>query len=168
MIYGDDPTQIILVNRTQAPTLENLKAQVTSLARAMVDLRIDQVTSEQVAAAVANGTFRPTLQAIERTLDTDFVISTERDTLAFYTVETVVTASALGLTTTTADVQLVIDGVASGETQHNMSVTLGLSTSATHTHRKVLTGYVPRGATVNLTSSGTGTKTLISSVEILL
>lgn len=103
-----------------------------------------------------------------RALDTNFIISTTQAAQVSYTVELISTASLLGLNTDSADVDLQIDGISIAFSRNALAATISLGTAFTHTHRKVLPGYVPAGSTVRLASSGTGTSTFISAQEILL
>lgn len=103
-----------------------------------------------------------------RLLDTDFIVSIIQDAYVSYTVELVASVSLLGLSSDEADVDLQINGIAIMLSRNALTATLALGTAFTHTHRKVLTAYVPRGNTVRLVSSGTGSSTLVSAQEVLL
>lgn len=103
-----------------------------------------------------------------RSLDTEFTVSTTRESEVSYTVALVASATLLGLNSDTADVNLYINGNLSAPNKNQLDATLGLGLSFTVTQHKTMTARVPAGATVQLVSSGTGTKTLLVSREVLL
>lgn len=156
-LYSDNPQSILFNNRTQEPTLENLQAQVNSLARILVS------QSLEIPVVVVN----PIISNIQnRSLDSNFVVSGSRDALVFYTIE--LTASRVLTGSETAQVDLICAGNIIGTVKNLLTVTLALGVGITNTHQKILMGFVPMGSTINLASSGTGTSTLIQSLEVLL
>jgi hypothetical protein len=165
-IYSDDPQSILFSNRSRIPTLEQLTQQVNSLAKILVnsrgyDDRISSLESKLVPLLVEHVFQRPT-----RILDTDFIISSSRKSLVFYTVE--LTAARVLTGIDSASVTLMVDGISQTIAENLLNVTLALGVGITNTHQKIIIGYVPPGSTVNLTSSGTGTMTLIQSLEVIL
>ena len=108
-----------------------------------------------------------------RSMDTDFIVSTNQNAEVSYTIETSTAATGAGSNDDEARVDLVINGVIIHSARNRIVATLtailgllGISLTS-NVQRWVLSGYVPMGSTVNLTSSGTGTKTLISAQEVL-
>lgn len=164
MIYTEDPQLILFNNRTRTPTLEELTEQVNVLARIAIsanDFSDRIATLEAVYSQLAVSTIA---DKQTRSLNTDFVIDAARDALVFYTIE--LTATRILTGTDTAVTDLCVNGDSVCTVKNLLSVVLALGVNITNTHQKVLMGFVPRGGTVNLTSSGTAT--FINGVELLL
>lgn len=120
------------------------------------------------AAAVSHLRYIETAYVI-RPLNTDFVISAERDATVSYTVECYVPVTLLA-NNAAADVVLKVGGVIVSNPGEEMDVTLALGLSIRPTHRKTFSARVPAGSTVNLTSVivGAGTATYLYGQETLL
>lgn len=157
--YSDNPQDIIFNNRSRTPTIEELTAQVTSLARILVNQNLNISTTAQTPTRLAS------LQ--NRSLNSDFIISNIQDALVFYTIELSVSLTLSG--TDSETVTLMVNNVANVSIKNLITLVLGLlSLTQTNTQQEILIGFVPAGSTVNLTTSGTGTATLLQSMEVLL
>lgn len=115
----------------------------------------------------------PVEVATTRALDSDFVVSAERNARVSYTIETTTAATGAGDNDSEALVELVIDGVVRHSARNRIVATLtailgllGLSLTS-NVQRWVLSGYVSAGQTVRLVTSGTGTAALLSVQEVL-
>lgn len=107
---------------------------------------------------------------IVRILDTIFQISTTYPALVFYTVDLSVSFALLSSQAITVD--LLSDASSPPTTLHGQakllgSQLLGLGVTITNTQRQQLVAYIPAGNYVKLSSSGTGSATLINSLELL-
>lgn len=157
----DSPQSIIINNREYPVTTDTLTKQVNALATMM--LVVDGYEARISALEAAKPSFSNPIRA----LDTDFVVDWVRDAYVVYTIESSVTVAITGSQYTQVD--LNIDGNSNATIKHYLSMILGLlSLSVTQIHQKVLIGYVPAGSTVHMTTSGTGTATLIQCLEVLL
>lgn len=164
--YGDYPYRVLLANRTQTPTLDQLQSQVNSLARILVDVQDAIKGIGDLSTIVASLNISSLVSAQSRALNSDFTISSTRNAIAFYTIELSVSQAITG--TDTVAVDMFLNSISVGRVKKILTVTLGLGIAITNTDQKLLIGFVPAGSTVNLTSSGTGTATLNDSLELLL
>ena len=105
-----------------------------------------------------------------RNLDEDFVISTEQDCRAVYTLDLVVNNDLVNVGTQSAKVELLVDGVSVSSVENTITATLSIGLSLVTTHQKTVSGFVPRGSTVYLrtTTQGSGTVTYVAGQEFLL
>lgn len=111
----------------------------------------------------------PVVNYAHRNLNEVFVVAALRPALVFYTVELTVTLASSGTHTDSATVTLLIDGVSTTSTARNeVTATLLLGSAITLTYQQVLIGFATAGSTVEMVTSGTGTVTLVQSVEALM
>lgn len=135
----------------------------------LIGARIDQAVAETTSNVMRVLSPLRLVQAPGRALDTDFIVSPDRDALAIYSVELSVTGSLL-VGTSHAEVVFNINGVAFGQHVLDLTSALTLGLSITPKVRKPLILFVPAGCTVNLSTntSGNGTVVLVNSQEALL
>lgn len=163
MLYANRPEDILFANRVPRTDPDTLLDQITSCAKILVNqqnrlmaLEANQVT---INAPVV-------IQPSTRALNTDFIVNSGRNALVFYTVE--LSTSCVLTGSDDVSVLLFIDGTSRGLIRNFLNVTLALGITVSQIHQKILTGFVPAGQTVNLTSSGTGSATLIQTIEVLM
>lgn len=101
----------------------------------------------------------PISSVASRALDTSFVVDSDSPALVFYTVE-------LSVTLNTIEVELQIDDVVVGNAYLDTALLSGLISLETTT-RQQLVGFANAGQTVQLVSSGAGTATVISTLELV-
>lgn len=162
MIYGDNPEDILLGNRTRTLTIEQAQAQINSLARMLVDVRnrCTQLESE-VVTLPATCWSQPS-----RSLNTDFTVHDTKNAWVFYTLELTVTGLITG--TDNIAVSLFTDGLVTTMVKKLLTVTLALGVMITQTQQVILSAFVPAGKSINLTTSGTGIATLVNVLEVLV
>jgi len=103
-----------------------------------------------------------------RILDSEFVISQDRDALVFYTVE--MQAQLLLAGTSYAKVYMYANGILVSTVQNLLTMTLLLGITETTVQQKILCGCIPAGTTVQLVSeiSGNASATIVGQMEVLL
>lgn len=170
MIYDENPLDILFNNRTRIPNLEQLTLQVNSLARMALTIKDNKNRLSTLEAAIIPLQVAKSFVNPDRSLNTDFIVSSTRDALVAYSIDLTVTASIVGTATNTILLALLINGVSINSIQQSLTATILIGLSIAPTHRHFLTTIVPAGATVNLTSTitGTGSATLVSTQETLL
>ncbi len=165
------PAQVIMANRMGPQSLEVLTEQVTMLAHAMCG-QAEYSTAQGTKSSNDRyilGTKVPKNTATsspQRTLNTPFQVDLSNSSLVFYTIELVVQAPLLD--TQTASVLLHCNDIPSAEATLTSGQLSGISlVSLQTTSRQMLTGWIPAGHTVNLVSSGSGSSSVISSLELI-
>lgn len=168
MKYVDDPQLILMQNRTGL-SLNQMADQINALARIAISSKDHEGRIATLESALAALT-KPSYSYPMRVLDTDFVIDPNRHAIVNYTIDLDVTASLLGAHTNTAIVNLIVNGTSAGIVKNDLIAIITLGLSVQPVQRKILSGFVPAGTTVNLTSTivGTGIATLVSAQEALL
>lgn len=164
MRYDENPQQILFDNRTRIPTLDQLVAQVLSLARLAVNAAEDAKRITALEAVIAGLKVKKQVTNPVRSLDVDFVVSPDSDADVVYSVDLSLVANIVGIATNEAKVSLMVNGVEMDSVRHNLQATIILGLSLQHTHRYILQSFVPTGATVKLTSTLTGTGTAAFAV----
>lgn len=103
-----------------------------------------------------------------RILNSQFIISQNKDAIVFYTVE--MQAQLLLAGTAYSKVSLYSNGVLLCSVQNLLTMTLLLGITETSTQQKVLSACIPAGNTVELISelSGNATADLVGQMEVLL
>lgn len=105
--------------------------------------------------------------AAGRPFNSVFTPSATRDSMVYYTINAAVSANSATVSNSRVDIQVAGATVDSIETSLNVTATVGIAT-VNLTEKKVISAYVPAGATVQLVTSGTVTPTLLSGQEVLL
>lgn len=134
---------------------------------------IQGIQGEQGVAGPA-GAGLSSITSPSRSLNTNFTVSTDRPAFVAYNVKLEVTNPLLaGSASATATLQYSTNGGTSWTTVNAASAvaTVGLTVSVAilNAHEHVVTGFVPAGALVRITSStaGVGTVTLLRGQEVL-
>lgn len=164
--YDDRPERILMSNRTRVPSAEEITAQINALARMLINLAEANNRILSLENQILSLQVKPISLKVVRSLDTDFVVHSTRSALVLYTIE--LTASRVLTGTDSVQADLVVDGLSQSDLKNLLSVTLALGVGITSTHQKVLIGFILPNSTVNLTTSGTGTASIIQSLEVLL
>lgn len=102
-----------------------------------------------------------------RPFNSVFTPSATRDTMVYYTINMAVSANSATVSNSRVDIQVAGATVDSIETAISITATLGIAT-VNLTEKKIISAYVPAGATVQLVTSGTVTPTLLSGQEVTL
>lgn len=102
-----------------------------------------------------------------RPFNSVFIPSATRDTMVYYTINMAVSANSATVSNSRVDIQVAGATVDSIETAISITATLGIAT-VNLTEKKIISAYVPAGATVQLVTSGTVTPTLLSGQEVTL
>lgn len=102
-----------------------------------------------------------------RPFNSVFTPSATRDTMVYYTINMAVSANSETVSNARVDIQVAGSTVESIETAISITATLGIAT-VNLTEKKIISAYVPAGATVQLVTSGTVTPTLLSGQEVTL
>lgn len=105
--------------------------------------------------------------AAGRPFNSVFTPSATRDSMVYYTINAAVSANSATVSNSRVDIQVGGATVDSIETAISITATLGIAT-VNLTEKKIISAFVPAGATVQLVTSGTVTPTLLSGQEVLL
>jgi len=87
--------------------------------------------------------------------------------MVYYTINAAVSANSETVSNSRVDIQVAGTTVDSIETAISINITRGTAT-INLTEKKIISAFVPAGATVQLVTSGTVTPTLLSGQEVTL
>lgn len=107
------------------------------------------------------------IAAAGRPFNSAFTPSATRDAMVMYSINAAVSANSATVSNARVDIQVAGVTVDSIETAISITATLGIAT-VNLTEKKIISAYVPAGATVQLVTSGTVTPTLLSGQEVTL
>lgn len=160
------PQQIIMANRKGEIDNNEIIKQLNSLAMILASQQNLDTRISALEASVTTLNLMPLFLYKDRTLNTEFTPHTTRNTLVFYTLELQVSRFVTG--NDNISVSIIIDGIQQSTVKNALDVTLSLGLGITNTSQKHLFAFVPVNSVVKLETSGSGSASIIQSVEVLL